>query len=79
MSLSETLLNEGKSWATIQKKVNIIRKNIDKIDTDIWQLQMDVRKMGAEPEDWRNSSSYATDELKDVMDKVQELVDLFNS
>jgi len=40
---------------------------------------MDVRKMGAEPEDWRNSSSYATDELKDVMDKVQELVDLFNS
>ena len=78
MELRKALeLNEGKSWDAIEKKINMIRKKISKIDTDIWQLRKDFVKAGAEPDDWSLSSSYATDDINGILDKAQELVDIF--
>ena len=77
MGLSEALLNEVKSWDAIEKKITTIRKKIDKIGTDIWQLRKDSLKAGADPEDWSIPAGYATDNLNDVLDKAQKLVDLF--
>jgi hypothetical protein len=78
MGISEALLNEVKSWDVIEKRINTIRKKIDKIDTEILQVRKDCIKAGAEPDDdWSSNASYATDELKGILDKAQELVDLF--
>jgi len=77
MGLSEALLNESKSWVAIEKKINTIRKSIDRVGNDIAQLRKDCNKAGSDPEDWSIAASYATDNLNDVLDKAQKLVDLF--
>ena len=78
MDLREAFeLNEGKGWDAIEKKINMIRKKVDKVDTDISQLRKDCIKAGSNPEDWSTVSSYATDDFNGTLDNAQELVDKF--
>lgn len=77
MSLSEVLLNEDKSWAAIEKKINALRKKVSKIDNEVWMIQKAIRKAGGEPEDWTLESSYATGELEGICNKAQKIVDMF--
>ena len=78
MGVAEALLNEGKSWESIEKKINAVKKSVDKIDTAIWQIQKDIKKAGGEPEDdFTMSASYATENLSDILDKAQKIVDMF--
>lgn len=77
MGVAEALLNEAKSWESIEKKINAVKKSIDKIDTSIWQIQKDIRKAGGEPEDFTMTAGYATENLTDVLNKAQKIVDMF--
>ena len=77
MGLSEALLNEGKSLEVIEKKITIMRKKFVKMDTDISQLRKDCVKAGADPDDWSIGASFAIDDLNGILDKAQELVDMF--
>ena len=71
-------LDEAKSVvASLQKKIDIITKNIDKISNDVYSLQKNMKKAGMEPEDLTMTAGYAIDDLKALMVNAQKTVDLF--
>ena len=70
-------LDEAKTTASLLKKIGIIKKNIDKMSNDFYVLQRDMIKSGMEPEDISIAVGYAFDDLKNLIDKAQETVDLF--
>ena len=73
----EPSLNEAKGWEAIEKKINILRKKVSKIDNEVWMIQKAIRKTGGEPEDWTLESSYATGELEGICNKAQKIVNMF--
>ena len=77
MRISEVLLDEAKDWSAIEKKINSIEKAVEKIDKDIWLLRKNILKAGGEPEDWSTASGYARDDFINILEKAQEIVDMF--
>ena len=75
MGVAEVLLNEGKGWESIEKKINVVKKSIGKIDTAILQIQKDIQKAGGEPEDFTINAGYATENLLNILWSAQKWVD----
>lgn len=75
IGLREEAPGTAKRWLKIQKAVNTLRKNIDKIEFDIIAIQKAVKAAGGEPNDWSIPASYATDNLTDVCDEIQKIID----
>ena len=70
-------LYEAKSAASLQKKIGVITKNIDKMVNDVYLLQKDMVKAGMEPEDLTMTAGYAFDDLKTLVANAQKTVDMW--